>query len=155
MKIKNTNDLIKESDIQEFEKTINTALPQEYRNFLLEFNGGQPVLYIFPESEVLHSIPVNTLYGLKVKESYNDLEKNYAIYDGRIMNSFIAIGSDPSGNQFCLGITGIFKDKVYIWDHNQEIDEWEFIENKLPENMYLLSDSFHNFINQLEEDTEA
>lgn len=104
------------------------------------------------ENKELGPLIISELYNLKADKSYNDLEKNYAIYNGRIMNSFISIGDDPGGDQFCLGIDGIFRNKIYFWDHNQEIDEWEFIENKLPENMYLLADSFDNFINQLKED---
>jgi hypothetical protein len=155
MKIIKKNELINESDIQEFEKTIKATLPLEYRKFLLEFNGGQPELYIFPENKELYAMAVNTLYGLKATKSYDDLEKIYEIFDGRIMNSFIAIGDEPGGDQFCLGIAGVFRDKIYFWDHNREIDEWEFVENKLPENMYFLADSFDTFINQLEEDDEA
>jgi hypothetical protein len=155
MDMRKKNNMILETDIQDFEQKIGTSLPPEYRNFLLKYNGGRPTLYIFPETKDLYPLALSDLFGLNTEKDYDNLLHKIDIYDGRIHPSFISIGDDPGGDQFVLGIRGKFKGKVYYWDHNSELENDEFTENELPENMYLLADSFDEFIDKLEEDTEV
>lgn len=152
MKILNKNNLVGEQDIQSFENRLNTTLPMAYRQFIIQFNGGKPKHNLFTENEELGYLIVNSLYGIKPEKKYNDLNRSLEIYDGRISSNFIAIGSDPGGNQFCLGILGDFSGKVFFWDHEEEVDEDEFKDNILPENMYLLANDFNSFTEQLIED---
>jgi len=157
MKMEKTYNMISKKEIQKFEEKINSILPYDYRNFLLKYNGGKPKDYIFPETEKLYSLALDELYGLDVEKDVKDLNWNYDILNGyeRIMNQFIPIGNAINGDQFVLGVKGDFKGKVYLWDHNEELDNDKFQENILPDNMYLLADSFTDFMEQLEEDTEA
>ena len=152
MKFLGKNNLINEQDIKYFENRFNVNLPIAYRNFLLQFNGGDPEPHLFAENIELGYLVVNELYGIKAQEKYNDLEHKLEIYDGRVSNNFIAIGGDPGGNQFCIGISGDFTGKIFFWDHEEEVDEDDFVDNVLPENMYLLADDFSIFIDQLTED---
>ncbi len=156
MKMKKINNPINEKDIVKFEQQIGASLPNDYKSFLLNFNGGKPEHYIFPETDKLYSLAIDKLYGLNTENKTSNLYWNYDILNGyqRIMDQFIPIGSAINGDQFVLGISGDFTGKVYLWDHNQEIPYDEFVENKLPENMYKLTDSFDEFMNKLEEDTE-
>ena len=142
--------------VKKLENRIGTTLPKDYKEFLLNYNGGKPELYIFPETEKLYSLALDEVYGLDTGEKATDINWNIDIlndYD-RIMNQFIPIGNAINGDQFTLGISGKFKDKVYLWDHNQEVHYDDFIKDELPENMYQLADSFDEFLNKLEEDIE-
>jgi len=155
MQIETYNHPIKEEDIQIFERANNIVLPNDYKKFLIKYNGGEPVYSLFKLNRELGTIVVNTLYGLNTQEKYDDIAEQIQTYSNRISNQFIPIGDDPGGNQIVLGISGDFKGKVYFWDHNTELENNEFIENKLPENMYKLADSFDEFMNKLEEDNEV
>jgi len=148
------NNLITEEEVEKFEYLIGEKLPKDYRDFLLKFNGGQPKYYIFDDSLELYPLSLGYLFGLKAIMQTDDLEWNYDIYNGRIMKSFIPIADDVGGNIFCLGISGIFRDKIFIWNHNNEIAEKKFVDDILPENMYPLANNFNIFINQLKEDLE-
>ncbi len=152
MKFLNINNPINEQIVKDFESKLNTSLPLAYRNFLLQFNGGEPEPNLFKKNVELGYLVVNELYGINAREKSNNLEHMLEIYDGRISNNFIAIGGDPGGNQFCIGILGSFAKKIFFWDHEEEVDEDDFVDNVLPENMYFLADDFDIFINQLTED---
>jgi len=155
MKIQTYNNPLTEEDIKAFEKKNNIALPNDYRKFLIQYNGGEPLDPLFKKNNELGTIVVNTLYGLNTEEKYDDIDHTIQTYTNRISNQFIPIGDDPGGNQIVLGISGPFKGKIYFWDHNTELENDEFTENVLPGNMYLLADSFNEFLNKLEEDTEV
>lgn len=155
MEIESENNSIDIKKIEEFKNVIGIELPLEYKEFLLKYNGGEPDAYIFNKNLDLGKIIVNTLYGIEANNDFDDLGKSIKIYKNRIHPSFIPIGDDPGGNQFLLGVQGNFKGKIYFWDHNTELDNDNFIENELPNNMYLLADSFNGFLSKLEADTEA
>jgi cell wall assembly regulator SMI1 len=155
MKIESYNHPITEDDIKVFERENNIILPNDYKKFLIEYNGGEPLSSLFKLNRELGTIVINNLYGLNTKEKYDDIIKAMQTYSNRISNQFIPIGDDPGGDQIVLGISGDFKGKVYFWDHNTELENDVFTENELPENMYFLADSFDEFIDKLEEDTEV
>jgi len=155
MQMTEHNNPTSEQEIQKFGELIHATLPYDYRNFLLKYNGGKPEYYIFPENDNTYQLALDLLHGLNTNNNYSDLKWNYNTYTDRIMDSFIPIADEIGGDQFVLGVKGDFKGKVYLWDHNEELDNDKFQENILPDNMYLLADSFTDFMEQLEEDTEA
>jgi len=155
MEIKTENNPSTKEEISNFEKEINVELPNEYKTFLLKYNGGKPSKYVFPDTEDLYSFAISDLYGLNTKQDYNDLRRSWNLFKDRIFKQFISIGRTIDGDQITLGISGPLKGKVYFWDHNTELENDEFTENVLPGNMYLLADSFNEFLNKLEEDTEV
>ena len=67
------------------------------------------------------------------------------------------------GNKFCLAVTGNDRDKVYFWSPEHEAPDPEdylrqglpIPENRLYLNMFLVADSFTDFINRLEERPEG
>jgi len=154
MEMKKTNNSTNSESVEKLEERIGSDLPKEYKDFLLTYNGGKPNRYIFPETEELYSLALNELYGLNTGKNATDINWNLDVFHNyeRIMNQFIPIGDVINGDQFVLGISGPFRGKVYLWDHNQEVHYDDFIENELPANMYLLADSLDEFLNKLEED---
>ncbi len=155
MKITTENRPIDEMSIHKFEKEIGHELPDDYKNFLLAHNGGEPEFYIFSKNNELGKIVLNTFYGLNIDDDYDDLLNVYHSLKDRIPSQFIPIGDDPGGNQFLLGISSPYNGKIYFWDHNTELENYDFTKNELPKNLYKLADSFDEFLNQLEEDTES
>jgi len=148
------NKQINIKDIEALEESYGLSLPEDYKQFLLKYNGGEPDKYLFKDKN-LGSLVLNVLYGINIEDSYDELHNVIKVYKDRIPSSFIPIGDDSGGNQFVIGIKGKFKDKIYLWDHNTELEHNKFTENTLPGNMYKLADNFTEFINALEEDKEA
>jgi len=149
----NKNNRIEERDIDKLERKLNKKLPDEYRKFLLLYNGGTPIRNLFTRNLELGCLVVNDLHGINAEHKYNDLYHMIDVYDGRIPSNFIPIGGDPGGNVFCLCISEDFYGKVYFWDHNNEDDSDEKVNKhaSLTNNMYFLSDDFNSFVNRLTE----
>lgn len=140
------------SHIKEFEKHINLKLPNDYVEFLLEYNGGR-----FKEDAYEMLEPTHKKHGLfqgidwffTLTEDYNNnLLKNFKLYLNRMPEEFIPIGDDGCGNKICLCIDGKNYGKVYFWDHNWESDEGE---EPTYDNLYLIANTFTEFVNKLYE----
>src|ERR1035437_9899266 len=101
--------------ISNFEKLIGFTLPDDYKNFLLEYNGGkaQEKYSAFFVDELKQYIPFAVLYGLKKQLDLLCLNDEY--WDDLIPNCII-IGHDPGSGMILLlndpKIKGIF-----YWDH--------------------------------------
>ncbi|MEK4077564.1 SMI1/KNR4 family protein [Paenibacillus sp. FSL R5-0486] len=142
--IYNTNEKIKLKNIEEFEAKYDVVLPVQYRDFLLEYNGGNVKPNVFKISDDEGETALNTLYGLDINESYDELSSVFDSLYGEIPNEFISIGDDSGGNQICLGTSEEYAGKIYIFLH--DIEPTEKISN-----MFLISDSFDSFLDSLYE----
>ncbi|UPK42414.1 SMI1/KNR4 family protein [Paenibacillus pabuli] len=142
--IYNTNEKIKLKNIEEFEAKYAVVLPVQYRDFLLEYNGGNVKPNVFKISDDEGETALNTLYGLDINESYDELSSVFDSLYGEIPNEFISIGDDSGGNQICLGTSEEYAGKIYIFLHDIEPTE------KMS-NMFLISDSFDSFLDSLYE----
>lgn len=138
-------------EIREFEQLIDAKLPEDYIEHLLKYNGGRP------DKEDCYDF----IEPIDEKELYGGIHYFYALYEGDICNlvkeyqSFIgriphemipiaAVGSES--NQICLGISGNYYGKIYYW-----VSDWESDEEGVPvyDNIYLIANSFTEFINKL------
>ena len=68
-------------------------------------------------------------------------------YRKRIPVEMIPVATDPGGNIITLGITSNLRGKVYLWDHEEEVDEGEVPDYR---NIYFVADSFQEFLNSLD-----
>jgi hypothetical protein len=147
--------------ISAFETYIGHPLPGEYREFLLRYNGGRPdpdavlfnagrgeeediVLCLFPmhdltvgsvvveELEELRSWPLHCAWG----DLQSDLEDLYS--DAGIEEPLLPIGTDGSGNYFCIVLAAASAGSVVFLDH--ETGE-----------TFSLADGFNAFLESLHE----
>ena len=122
-------------EIKQFESEIGTNLNMEYKTFLLESNGGNPVRNVF-------SIPnqgqdsIKMLYGLNSNSNNYDLRKQFLQFKHENSGQFLPIAEDGFGNQICLGLFENCSGKIYFWDRD------------IGENI-LIADSFDGFIKKL------
>lgn len=128
--------------VEKFEAALGTRLPEQYRSFLQEFNGGRPVPKMFTISEEQGPDIIRMFFG--IGNEYGNLEENYKVYEDRVPIGFVPIASDPGGNIICIGTDEEFTGKIYFWDHEEEPDDPEDMTN-----VYLLADSFNEFLEQL------
>lgn len=142
--IYNAHEKINLKNIEDFEVKHHIEFPIQYRDFLLEYNGGNVKPNVFKISDEEGETAVNTLYGLDISESYDDLSNVFDSLHGEIPDEFISIGDDSGGNQICLGISGEYSGKVYMFIHDIESTEEM-------SNMFFISNTFDSFLDGLYE----
>ncbi|MDT0110525.1 SMI1/KNR4 family protein [Listeria booriae] len=140
--IESSNKKATSAAIEEFEQRYNLKLAEDYKKFLLDFNGGCADPNVFEISKEQGESALNTLYGLGIDDEYDELASVYESLDGIIPSGFISIADDSGGNQICLGVDDDYFGKVFVWIHDMEIEEDM-------DNMFLLADDFKLFLNNL------
>lgn len=145
MKLSTPNGKVSEEDIQKFESINGFVLPQVYRSFLMNTNGGETEPNLFFISENQGSSVLDSFFGLG--DIYDNLQDFIDIYDERLPDGFIPIGSDPNGNAICVSINEDSSDNIYFWDHEEEIEN----PNEMS-NVFFLANDIEKFINNFYED---
>ncbi|MDQ3234081.1 MAG: SMI1/KNR4 family protein [Pseudobdellovibrionaceae bacterium] len=151
-----------QSDIKNLENLIGFRLPEDYKNFLLELNGG------FSENMLLFPLvnkkgkpirgSIEMFYGID-DESDVGLKYQFDLYhrqQKRMPTGLIPIGQDAGSNKICLLLSDIGYGKVFFWDHNDEVDFDEDEDEAFEpmRNTMLAAESFTEFLSKLTEDTE-
>jgi hypothetical protein len=148
MKIEDSNKFGKLSidRLLKFEKLIGASLPDDYRQFLIDHNGGKPLPCDFYISEEEGENSIHHFYGLHDGPIYASLEESFKVYKGRMPDSMISFAYDPFGNAICIGLRGDDLGKIFFWDH-----ELETADGKQPyyDNISRIAKSFKKFIDDL------
>ncbi|MBC1458840.1 SMI1/KNR4 family protein [Listeria newyorkensis] len=145
MLVNGSNEKTTINNIVRFEHANGLRLSDQYKHFLLDYNGGYIEPNIFKISDEQGESALNTLYGLDISEDYDELAGIYETMDGTIPSNFISIGDDADGNQICLGLDELYYGKIFIWIHDMGEDEEM-------SNMFLLANDFNSFLDNLYED---
>jgi hypothetical protein len=127
--------------IDELQSALGATLPNDYRDFLLRFNGGRPS----PDVIDIPSLPgsptdVRDLFGLGVAMETNDLIWNLSLIRGANLGRvLLPIARDSGGGLFCMsmedGCLGrIFYLEMILSDHRELIP---------------VADSFDEFLGKL------
>lgn len=111
-------------DIEAFEATFHFTLPQAYRQFLLQYNGGMPGENIFDYQDEYALTSSTVRLFLTLGLGPDSLGHYLEIYASRIPQNALPIAYDDGGNLICL----IFESQgtsVVFWNHEQEGEEFE------------------------------
>jgi hypothetical protein len=160
--------------IETVEREIGTRFPEDYREFLLRYNGG-----ILSEVNDCFDHPVGDQPGLLIKRFFpaedsrgNDILSRWRAYWGRVPRNLLPIGSDDFGNLFCIGFRGVERGQVFFWDHEQEQGGYVLVGEPIPadegvnehsiapdlvpteerdywKNVFLVTTTFDTFVNEL------
>lgn len=124
------------------------TLPADYREFLLQYNGGRPnpKFFVFKDSE--NGSSIHTFLGFSDEYS-KSLVKKRSMFHKRIPMRFFPIAYDDGGNLICISVSGNDYGKVYFWDHDFEADTGESPETA--DNCTLIADEFTQFIDNLQD----
>lgn len=135
-----------EGEILKFEKELGYKLPCEYRDFLLKYNGGQPLPNVihFKENGYDSNTVIDCFLSLcetEDKDIYHDLLWNYKCCtdEQTVPYDMLPIADDLFGNPIVIALSGMQKGHVYFVNHEVEI--------KL--NMSHIANSFNRFLNLL------
>jgi len=113
---------ISEEDLRLLEAEIPVTLPQDYRQFLLEHNGGRPE----PDSYPLQGLAKNPygaiqlFFGIGNPVETSSILWNYRVMEGRIPPNLFPIACDNSGDLLCLSLYGDDAGSVVFWDYYAE-----------------------------------
>ena len=115
MVLTNTFGELSAGALESFESRTGLVLPDSYGDFLLAFNGGQPIPN---EADVPNQQPVivDLLYGICDTRIPGDLQYEMSRRGDLHSKGFIPIGHDPGGNTFLLGLFGTQAGRVFYWD---------------------------------------
>ena len=96
---------LSESDISNLEIRIGMVLPEQYRWFLLDFNGGTPT----PDTVDIEGLPgasadVQVFFGIGRSVESNCIEWNLATLAERLTEGLLPIAIDSGGSVFCLSL---------------------------------------------------
>lgn len=152
------------TEIKALEKTLGYSLPEKYKDFVSRYGCSH-----FPHQRV----QVRSVQPAPPHISDSDLldfsdflgggnQKHRLLWHieafrGRMAPTVIPIASDHYGNLFCLGLGGDTRDRMYLWDLDNEPSVEDYLEASLgvPEdlfysNMILVAKSFRDFVGQME-----
>lgn len=162
-------------EILEVEKSLGGELPQNLREFLMNYgitDFNEEVVFepISTDAEYIHDENSNqpnfTFEGSSVSVFYGkDPEKDGAYdilwnidnYKDRMPPKFIPFATDGMGNQLVMSLSKDNYGKIYFWDHEAEWDSEDYYDetgNVMPEevkyqNLWLLANDFDDFFTKL------
>ena len=145
MKIANSK-RIKEKDIEYIENKFGLKFPSEYRNFMIETNGGEPIEnYLEFDDE---SAVISNFFSYETEIKSDSLEWNGdVLYKKRIPVSLFPI-ADALNDIICIGVKDEFNGKIFLWDSAAESNE------EIPDfsNIKKIADSWSDFVKMLKEE---
>ena len=132
-------------DIKSFEAQNGITLPDEYKKFLLNLNGGKPEynLITIPEwagkeSDIDYMLSLcSDIYSIQWYRNECILETN---------NDYLIFAICGDGNKILLGINSINYGQIYFWDSSPDYEE----ENN-GKTVYFLAESFNKFLEMIHE----
>ena len=137
--------------LEAIEQYLGFRMPNDYRNFLLEYNGDVdlPPFFYFKKNDKNGSM-LDSFFGIK-KHTNDNILMNIKLYKNRIPTNCLPIANDAGSNLILLAVKNKDYGKVYFWDHN-----WEAEDGAIPDysNLTLIADSFDEFINNLKSQDE-
>ena len=110
--------------ISEFEKSFGINLPNDYKIFLEEYNGGKPTPNSFYFDDGNDASCIDKYLSITEDDENKGICEYVSAYEGRIPEGFLIIAHDPGGNLILLGVTN-GKKGGYFWDHEIEAEDDE------------------------------
>jgi hypothetical protein len=112
-----------EADLFALEASLGSRLPDDYRQFVRDCNGGHVggLLWFYgrtPTGEMADA-GIHHIGGLR-EESYLSLTWARDCYAGHIPDDLLWIMDDPFGNAICLCIRGESRGSIFFWDHENQ-----------------------------------
>lgn len=145
IRISDTFDKIDIERLLDFEKFNNVELPEDYRNFLLTYNGGvlrsNTIPLEFTNTDVL------VLFGMFDLPQYGSFFNKVDVFCERIPSWYIPIASDSGGNLFIMSLWEGNKGVVAFWRHEEESPEGEA--DQYFDNLTKVGESFMDFLSKI------
>lgn len=131
--------------VNNFERYIGFEIPADYKQFLLEYNGGTTTdqngkFYV----EALDTfVSLDVLYGLDIDSEQLDLQKLHEVNKEGLHTNSMIIGNDTCAGKILL-INNDEEQGIFFWDQG-----WYADPSSQDENIYKVAESFKSFIEAL------
>ena len=131
----------------ELESQIGATLPDDYRRFLEEENGGRPE----PSGVVFQTMRGTEDARVRYFLTVDRAEPLYTVFgflkrfQGRLPPKMVPIASDSLGNLFLLNLEVSGYGAVLFWDH-----ELQSMQGTSSANLTTIAESFRTFVDSLE-----
>ena len=160
--LKGIGSQVTEKILTQFEESLPKILPDDYREFLKQYNGGlmgemNHAFYIqgipeFTETQSGEECYLDSFDSIKFDESegVGDLLSQYKFYRNEKVfpEYFFPIGSDVGGGLVILSLGDTDYGHIYYWDHEEGWDEAGSLEPDYS-HCYFVAKSFTEFIDSL------
>lgn len=107
---------VTEAHVAAFENQLGTALPEEYRAFLLAVNGGRTtnshVLFVIRNDQTV----LNSLHSLGDANEQRDLEARWRSSRKRLPKDVLRVGADDGGGTLVIVVSGPRRGQVWFLD---------------------------------------
>jgi hypothetical protein len=108
VRIRDVGRTLSEAEVVALEQRIGHHLPESYRRFLLQNNGGRPALDMDTiDIEHLPGSPtdIQVFFGIDDPVESCTIDWNLRMFENRISNQLLPIACDSFGNRFCIALS--------------------------------------------------
>ena len=135
-----------EQTIEAFQGRFGVELPNDYRLFLQEFNGGRPSPRDFDAADGEEGSSVQFFFTLDEDSPHYVLTREVERFQDRIPKNTIPVACDSFGNLVLLDVGARKLGAIYFWDHEEE----EFEAEPTWDNVHLVTETFQQFVAALQ-----
>lgn len=109
---------VTEHDVAAFEKSLGERLPDDYRAFILEVNGGRTAdeATTFRMGKGGGETNLGGLLSLSDPKGVRNIEERNELIRDDMPPELLLIGSDEGGSRVCLCVRGPHKGEVWFYD---------------------------------------
>lgn len=136
-------------EILMLENEFEVVLPEDYKSFLLQENGGRNTAYRYKNlvriPQVSEEINIDVMFGVSTNVKNGDIKQWTSEYQDDLFPNSIIIGDTI---QYGFIVFWLSKDDnagIYYYD-----DTYEFASSTDDMNTYFLANSFSEFLNMVE-----
>lgn len=104
-----------------FEKSIGSNLPDNYRTFLFQHNGGKPTPKRFATKDGKVESMVSKFFPLsdQTPDNLMDEFKGFNLFK-QLPANLLSIAQDPTGNRIVISCRGDDIGAIYYWSWDEE-----------------------------------
>ena len=145
-RIENPGRTIRPAELEAVCNELGVNLPDDYKDFLLEFNGGSPVPDAFPIKGFEEVGTLQVFFGIDREIESSNLRWNFFQYRSRIPSDHLPIACSDTNDLICLSLSDNRYGSVIFWDSMTESSADTF------RNIYEVADSFSGLLKLLYQD---
>ena len=136
-------------EILMLENEFEVVLPEDYKSFLLQENGGRNTAYRYKNlvriPQVSEEINIDVMFGVETNIKNADIEQWTSEYRDDLFPNSIIIGDTIQHGFIVFWLSKDDNAGIYYYD-----DTYEFASSTDDMNTYFLANSFSEFLNMVE-----
>ena len=136
-------------EILMLENEFEVVLPEDYKSFLLQENGGRNTAYKYKNlvriPQVSEEINIDVMFGVSTNVKNGDIKQWTSEYQDDLFPNSIIIGDTIQHGFIVFWLSKDDNAGIYYYD-----DTYEFASSTDDMNTYFLANSFSEFLNMVE-----